>query len=73
MADLNAIQRHYRHSSPSLEIATVRSIAKTRSAQRPAVSGATTEAIQRHAEAVGRGEPSVSPITRARPSASGTR
>jgi histone H3/H4 len=72
MANLKAIQRQYRDSDARLDIAAARSIAKARSAHRVA-SNATTEAIQRHAEAIGRGEASVSPIARARRSSAGTR
>ena len=66
MADLNAIRRHTRASTVDVDTTAIRSIAKARAGLRPAFSNATTEAIQRHAEAIGRGEPSVSPGARIR-------
>lgn len=63
MPDLNAIRRHTHAAAANVDTTAIRSIAKIRAAgRRPAWSNATTEAIQRHAEAIGRGEPSISPV-----------
>jgi hypothetical protein len=62
MADLDAIRQRLSKTSLTVDIAAIRSSAKLRAARRSVRSEATSTAIQRHAEAIGRGEPSVSPV-----------
>ena len=62
MPDLTAIRRHTHASVADVDTSAIRSIAKLQVARRETWSNATTEAIQRHADAIGRGEPSISPV-----------
>jgi len=62
MADLNAIRRRQTVQHTQVDIEAVRHSVQLRLADRPVRSDRLARNVQAHAEAIGRGEPSVSPF-----------
>ena len=62
MAVLNAIRRRQTIHDTQVDIEAVRHSVQLRLAGRPVRSDRLARSVQAHAEAIGRGEPSVSPF-----------
>jgi len=58
---MDAIRRRYKASAKVLDISAIRSSDKHRKARVASRSTLTMDAIRTHADALGRGEPTVSP------------